>query len=422
MSKARRVCIVGSGPYFLSGISYYTNRLAIEFAHRFEVSVILMRQLLPTRLYPGKARVGQQLASLRYPHDVDYYDGVNWYWIPSIIGALRRLIRARPEVVVFQWWSGTLLHTYLALAAIARVLGVRVVIEFHEVLDTGEAKVPVARVYVRCLAPLLMRLSHAFVIHSQYDRPDLESRYRLGTRPVAIIPHGPFDQYRTAESTELSEDRSSEGEITRLLYFGVIRPFKGVEDLVEAFNMIPESEIERYSLTIVGETWEGWTLPAERIAESQYRERIKFVNRYISDDEVRQVFANADAVVLPYHRSSASGPLHLAMSHGLPVIVTRVGGLVEAVEGYQGVVQVPAHDPSAIREAIECVAHMRSRRFADPHSWSRTVEQYDALFTSIIADRTWNTDKAAQTAGGSRPPNLDGSDDQTIACVPEDAD
>ena len=94
---------------------------------------------------------------------------------------------------MFQWWSGTLLHTYLALAAVARVLGVRVVIEFHEVLDTGEAKVPVARVYVRCLAPLLMRLSHAFVIHSQYDRPDLESRYRLGTRPVAIIPHGPFE-------------------------------------------------------------------------------------------------------------------------------------------------------------------------------------------------------------------------------------
>ena len=67
----------------------------------------------------------------------------------------------------------------------------------------------------------------------------------------------------------------------------MIRPFKGLEHLVEAFEAIPESEIAGYWLTVVGETWEGWTLPAERIAASPRRDRITFVNRYVSDAELR---------------------------------------------------------------------------------------------------------------------------------------
>ena len=92
---------------------------------------------------------------------------------------------------------------------------------------------------------------------------------------------------------------------------------------------------------MVGETWEGWTLPAELIAASPAADRITLVNRYVTDAEVDRFFAEADVVVLPYRRSSASGPLHIAMSHGLPVVVTAVGGLVEAAEHYSGTVFVP---------------------------------------------------------------------------------
>ena len=72
---------------------------------------------------------------------------------------------------------------------------------------------------------------------------------------------------------------------------------------VEAFSALgPE-----YRLTIVGETWEGWTMPAELIAASPVADRIAFVNRYVADAEVDRYFAEADMVVLPYRRSSASG-------------------------------------------------------------------------------------------------------------------
>ena len=385
MSPANRpttITIVGAGTRFLSGMSYYTIRLANAFASRHRVGVITMRRLLPARLYPGRDRVGATLTRLAYEPTIRVFDGVDWYWLPSILGALGNLVRRRPTVVVFQWWTGTVLHSYLFLALAARLAGARIVIEFHEILDTGEDAIPFAKHYVSLVAPLFVRLAAGYVIHSEADRAALEQRYRLGDRPVAVIPHGPYDHLR---GTAGPSARVAPAESLNLLFFGVIRPFKGLEDLVAAFNALAPEQVEGYWLTVVGETWEGWTRPFELIEQSPYRDRITVVNRYVHDDEVAAFFAAADAVVLPYHRSSASGPAHTAMSHGLPLVITAVGGLPHAVAGYDGAILVPPEDPAAIRAAIEQLPALRGRTFADPHSWERTLDRYDALFAEIGA-------------------------------------
>ncbi len=377
--------MIGSGTRFLSGISYYTNRLACELSTRHRVSVVLMRQLMPSRFYPGRMRVGRALADLTYPPDVNVLDGVDWFWVPSLIRGLRFLRRERPEIIVLQWWTGTVLHTYLVLALAARLMGAKIVIEYHEALDTGELALAPARWYVSHLAPLLFRLTQGAMFHSEFDRSALKDRYELDDQPAVIAPHGPYDQYVASESSKRDSDRAHVGsEICHLLYLGVIRPFKGVEDLVAAFELLSDSDARRFSLTIVGETWEGWTLPAEMIERSSRRDSISFINRYVSDEEVGLFFGAADAVVLPYHRSSASGPLHLAMAHGLPVVVTAVGGLVEAVDGYEGARTVPAHDPSAIAHALREVHGLRGQRFACVHSWQWTIERYEELFEQIM--------------------------------------
>lgn len=373
--------MVGAGTRFLSGISYYTIRLANALSERHDVTAVLMRQLLPTLLYAGRQMVGAPLTQLAFAPAVRVLDGVDWHWLPSMLRALAFLRQERPEIVILQWWTGTVLHSYLLLAAVARRLGARVVIELHEAQDTGEARVPLARHYVRPLAPLLIELASGFVIHSEHDRPVLEERYGLGNRPVAVIAHGPYDQYRLSNGQRPRRDAPSSA--CNLLFFGVIRPFKGLEDLVQAFDAIPEAEIDGYWLTVVGETWEGWTLPSALIARSRYRERITFVNHYVRDDEVAAFFAGADAVVLPYHRSSASGPLQVAMSCGLPVVVTSVGGLPEAAAGYAGALFVPPRDPSALGDALRQVAKLRGQRFADPRSWQQTVHGYAALFGAV---------------------------------------
>jgi glycosyltransferase involved in cell wall biosynthesis len=382
-----KVCVVGSGPHFLSGISYYTNKLVNELGRRHRVSAILMRTLLPKRLYPGRDRVGTELAKFDYPAGSAVFDGVDW-WGRGMARALRLLAGDRPDFLVLQWWSGTVLHTYLVLAAFARLRGARVVLEFHEVLDTAEDAMPVVRRYVGALLPALLRMTDGFVVHTEFDRVALHERYGLGDRPVALIPHGPYDQYASAAepAAEVEPEPSPEGPFN-LLYFGVIRPFKGVEDLIEAFDGLGPDEVGDYRLTIVGETWEGCTGPAAMIARSPHRDSIEFVNRYVGDAEVAGFFARADAVVLPYHRSSASGPLQLTMAEGLPVVVTAVGGLVEAVRGYEGAIQVPPRDPDALRRAFAEARALRGVRFADVHSWERTLDGYGELFETIDAVR-----------------------------------
>ena len=385
-SPTRRVCVVGSGTHFLSGISYYTHRLAHALNARHPTSAILMRQLVPTRFYPGKSRVGKNLAPLDYG-GVAVFDGVDWFALPSLAGAIRALRAQRPEVVVFQWWTGAVLHNYIALATAAKRLGAKVVLEFHEIQDVGESTLPLASMYVNTLSPLLLKQVDGFIVHSRYDLPEVVKRYRVPESRVAVIPHGPYDQYdghKSNANANIVGSDTSDSDITRLLFFGVIRPYKGLEHLIRAFSSLSDDEAERFHLTVVGETWEDWTLPGELIAKSRHKERITFVNRYVPDEEVQGYFKHADAVVLPYLRSSASGPLNIAMSLGLPVVITEVGGLTEAVENYGGAVTIPPGDEAALRAALFRAAELKGSRFGAPHSWEETTSLYSALFDRLF--------------------------------------
>jgi glycosyltransferase involved in cell wall biosynthesis len=370
-----RICVVGSGWRFVSGISVYSCRLANAFAEEYQVSVILMRRLLPRRFYPGADRVGADLMNLRYRDDIDVLDGVDYFWFPSMVRAVRFLLRRRPEVVLFEWWSGTVLHSYLALAIVSRLLGARIVIEFHEILDTAEASRRLAPIYVRFLIRPLLRLATVYVVHSEFDQHAVRSNF--GLSDAVVVPHGPFDHVGGGERPPL---RDPDG-ICSLLFFGTIRPYKGLEHLIEAFGLLSPEDAARYRLVIVGETWEGWDLPAKRIASSPHRSRITFVNRYVHDDEAVDYFAAADAVVLPYLRSSSSGPLHLAMSWGLPVVVSDVGGLREAAGDYQGVRFVRPADVGDLRVALLDVVDLSGYRYEDSHSWARSTRRFgEVLF------------------------------------------
>jgi glycosyltransferase involved in cell wall biosynthesis len=301
-----------------------------------------------------------------------------------------RVWKWKPDVVIFEWWTGTVLHTYLAIAIVARLLGASIVVEFHEVLDTGEERIPLARAWVRALGLPFFRLAAGFVIHSDEDRALLEQRYRIGTRPCVLIPIGPWDHHRSEPAPDApapAPGRMAPADTINLLYFGIIRSYKGLEDLVDAFGILDDDEVNGFWLTVVGEPWEGWDLPIERIRTNRHRERITFVDRFVNDHEVRAYFAGADAVVLPYHRSSASGPAHVAMSHGLPLVLTAVGGLPAAVADYDGAVLVPPRDALALRDAIRKLPDLCGQRFRDPHSWDHTVLRYAELMEQLGCSR-----------------------------------
>jgi glycosyltransferase involved in cell wall biosynthesis len=375
-----RVCIVGPGTHFLSAMTYYSFGLVAALCRRQRVSAILVRRLLPARFYPGRARIGATLSGLRLPPQVEAVDDVDWYWGPGLIRALRLLRRRRIEVLVLEWWTGSVLHTYLVLALAARVRGARVVVEFHEVLDTAEVRLGWVRWYVYALAPALFRLASAFVVHNEHDRQLVIRRYGLQRERTMVIHYPSFDPHGGAVARQPREGPC------RLLFFGTVRPYKGLEDLVVAFERLVGKSEEQFELTVVGETWEDWTLPDRLIEASPVRDRIHRVDRYVTDAEAAAHFAQADVVVLPYLRCSSSGNLGTAMALGLPVVTTRVGGLPEAVAGYPGVVLAEAGNPESLREAIVIAAGWRGQQFTGTESWQDTAARYGELLDAVRRD------------------------------------
>lgn len=377
-----RLVVVGSGWRFTSGISYYTCHLANALSRRHQVSAVLMRNLLPKRLYPGAARVGRHAPQLAYAPLVRVVDGVDW-WGHGLATAVRELVRTRPQAIVLQWWTGVVLHSYLVLALVGRILGARIVVEFHEVQDTGEARIPLVTTFTSLGIKPLLALASGFVVHSSRDRVLVSQAYGLADRPVAVIPHGPFDHHHPAPDATGRPTESGGPATLRVLYFGTVRPYKGVEDLIEAFGSLTPEQAEGLELAVVGEVWEGWVLPDRLIETSPYRSRIRRRSGYVPDVEVDWWFDWADALVLPYRRSSASGPLHIGMSWGLPVVVTAVGGLPEAAGDYRGALFVPPADVSALRAALLDLPAMATSNYRDPRSWSESVRSLEELLTEL---------------------------------------
>jgi glycosyltransferase involved in cell wall biosynthesis len=395
-----RICVVGSGTRFISGISYYTYYLADALQQTFSVSVVLMRRLLPRHFYPGKKRVGAHITDIETSSIAPTFDGVDWFAVPSLFRAGRFLRQQKPDVVVFQWWTGTVLHSFLYLLRVARRAGASVVVEFHEDQDSGETGVPLVERIVRPGLRYLIRSTDHYVVHSEWDKDRLGAKFSLDPARVTVIPHGPYPIYgnsqppanRKTPAATVVEDPDGGEEVT-ILFFGTIRPYKGAEDLVEAFNLLPRDGSIRWRLLAVGETWEGWELPAEKIRTSAFAEDIEFVNRYVTDSELPALFNRADIVALPYHRASASGPLHMTMHHGLPVVVTNVGGLSEAAADYSGTVFVPPGNPVALAEGIVSALDLRAQDHADIHTWDVSRVRYVSLVEGIRLAR----DRAAES-------------------------
>lgn len=379
LTALQRICVVGPSWRFASGISYYTCRLVNALADQHNVSVIQLRQLVPKSFYPGRERVGRHRTSMTFPADVPIFDGVDWWWGRSLFQALSFMRVNRPRVLVLPWWTATTFHTYFVLAITARMLGARVVLEMHETHDQSEVAFAFMRHYGRWGLDLMLRVAHGCLLHSKADQRLLEERYRCANVRMAIAPHGPFDQYHSRvvegsvdEAGVAAVRKAPRPSVVNLLFFGLIRPYKGLEDLLDVYNGLSKDEVAGLWLTVIGETWDGCTEPARLIETSPHRDRITFVNEYVPDEVVSAAFAHADVVILPYRRSSSSGTLHIAMSWGLPVVVTSVGGLPESADGYEGAIFVSPGDRVMLKAAIQKAAQMTGRRFRDPRNWAET--------------------------------------------------
>jgi len=387
-SKPRlKVCVAGSGTRFVSGISYYTYFLGCALKQRYDVVAILMRRLIPRRWYPGRQRVGHSVMAYDLAAEVPTFDGVDWWGWPSVPRAVSFLRSQRPDVLILQWWSASVLPWYLLLARQVIRRGGVVVVELHEAQDTGEARVPLVGWFACRGLRTLCRWAAMLVVHSAWDRERMSASLGISPGRFRVIPHGPYpiSGGGPEEAPELprARRRREPSELT-VLFFGTIRPYKGLEHLVRAFEQVRRDLAVPWKLIVVGETWEGWTLPLELIENSPFRDDIELVNRYVTDQEAAGYFQRADVVALPYLRSSASGPLAIAQACGLPVVVTAVGGLVEAVADYTGAVLVEPDSPEDLARGLLAAADLRGRTYSAPVTWQAVAQSYADIFVAIV--------------------------------------
>ncbi len=382
--KKTRVCIVGPSKKFLSGISYYTIRLANSLARNSEVSVLCFRNLLPKFMFPGSRHVGKDLASIDYSKDVKAFDGMDYNNPLTWHRAYKFLKEESPDVVILQWWTSSVAHMHLLIGLINSIsIKARLVIEFHEVVDPLEESILPLRVYSRIMGRVLVRRASLYVTHSESDRRLIASKYHLSEGRIRVIPHGLYDHYEHVSKDKAQKQLGLDGEYV-ILSFGLIRPYKGIPNLIKAFGDLPQDMAEKSRLLIAGEIWEDGEAVTKAINDCRYKDRITLVNSYIPDGLIPAYFCASDVVVLPYLRASQSGVAHIAMSFGKPIVVSRVGGLEESMAGYEGTYFIPPGDISAIREAILKVYTERPQSFTPPGlGWDVIGKKYEEVISSL---------------------------------------
>lgn len=384
MTSNKSICVVGPSKRFLSGISYYTIRLANAMSIEKDVSVICFRQLLPTFLFPGKSHVGKDISDLDFSPEIPVFNGMDYNNPLTWIQAYRFLKAQKPDIIVLQWWTSSVAHMQLLLKIFAALLHKpKIIIEFHEVVDPFEESILPIRLYSKITGKLLRKNLDAYITHSESDKELVAKRYSISSEKIHVIPHGLYDQYGELLDVKEARKNLSIKEDFVILSFGLIRKYKGTPYLISAFEQLPSEILEKSRLLIVGEIWENRKELLDQIKASPFHDKITLVDEYVPDEKVNLYFSAADVVVLPYLRASQSGIAHIAMSFGKPVVVSEVGGLKESMANYEGTFFVPPADVDSIRKAILSQFGERKHYEAPDQKWDRIINCYIELIQSI---------------------------------------
>jgi glycosyltransferase involved in cell wall biosynthesis len=224
----------------------------------------------------------------------------------------------------------------------------------------------------------------AVVVHTRHGERELVERVGVAPERVRVIPHGAFEHmlHMPDEQPLPPELEAVEGSV--VLCFGTIRPYKGIDVLLQAF-----AEVEDAELWIVGRPLNTPIEPLRALAG----DRVRFVDRYLAEAEVPAFFRRADLVVLPHREVDQSGVLNVALAFGKAIVMTDIGGFREVADDTGAGRLVAPEDPDALAAAVrELLGDPEARRrlgevarvaAEGPYSWDEvarlTLELYYEL-------------------------------------------
>jgi glycosyltransferase involved in cell wall biosynthesis len=355
--NAVHVALIGPVLPFRGGVAQYTTQLHRALAKRCVLRTISYRHQYPAWLYPGKSDREPDQAAYREPgvdYLLDWRNPLSWFRATGFIEA------SGCSLALFDWWT---LFWAPATALMARQLrrrGIRVAFLCHNLFDHD------AGAFKRRVTGALLAQADAYLVHSTEQAVVLRSRFP--GKPVLAHPIPLYDQF-PPPSIRLPKRGRLE-----LLFFGFIRPYKGLDVLVDALARLNDAQVY---LTVVGEPW----CPPEELRKRigvAHAPNVELHLDYVDDQTAANFFGRADLVVLPYLSASGSAVAAMAFHYGCPILATRTGAFPDVIdEGKTGFLVTPG-SAEGLRSAIRPL----------------TREQLEAMRTQLHAEKTrftWNS-------------------------------
>jgi glycosyltransferase involved in cell wall biosynthesis len=375
-----RIVIVGPAYPFRGGIAHYTALLFSSLARRHEVKLVSLSRQYPRILFPGKRQTDRSRVRLEVPGAEPLVDSMNPL---SWLRAARRIRAYKPDLVIIQWWHPFFAPAFRAIAGRCRKFA-RVVFLCHNVVPHE------TRGSMKSLTKWALSRGDAFIVHSQEDMLNLKAmipgaQVRRARHPTyEVFAQGPLSEL-AGRKAQAREELGLKTDENVILFFGLVREYKGLRYLVQAMPAILESVDA--TLIVAGEFYESFDKYVRLVRELSVENKVHLRNEYVPNENVAAYFLAADVVVLPYISATQSGIAQIAYGLDRPVITTNVGGLPETVKDGETGYLTPPLDSTAIAQAVvkffkENKAEEFARNirvFREVFSWDRMIETVEDL-------------------------------------------
>lgn len=377
-SDTMKITILGPAHPYRGGLASIMEIMARTFQRRGdEVDIKTFTLQYPSLLFPGESQTvaTPPPADLRICRCVNTMNPLNWVRVG------RRIRRERPDFVLMKYWTPFMAPCFGTIARIARGNGHTKVlcqidnVEPHERHLTDK---PFNRYYLHSV--------DGFVYMSEQVHSELRA---YSDAPALFSPHPLFENFgERVERSEACVRLGLDPANRYVLFFGLIRDYKGLDLLLDAWAQLRRAgRTEGRRLIVAGEFYTAREPYLNRIADNGLQDEVLLHDRFIPDDDVKYYFSAADFVVQPYKTATQSGVTQIAYQFCVPMVVTAVGGLPEIVpDGRVGYVCPPTaegvaaamdrmYEGDALKRFRENCVEER-RRFSWEEMCSRVTELY----------------------------------------------
>jgi glycosyltransferase involved in cell wall biosynthesis len=262
---------------------------------------------------------------------------------------LWKIRRAKPDLVHVQWVVVPLIDV-AAMALIRRWCPL--ILTVHDSVGYNGKKMSWLRRFGHSLPT---KLAHRVIVHTRSGRQTL-LRHGIPDERICVIPHGPLRLPVCAAASAAARDSR-----WTVVLFGEIKPYKGLDILIEAVAALPPPARRQLRVIVAGRPRMHMTPLTARIAALGLGEQFELRLRRLSEEEMAALFAEADGFVFPYRQVDASGVYYLVNSLGKWLIASRVGVFAEEISSQAQGVLVPPEDVPALAQALQHAIAERPR-------------------------------------------------------------